>query len=111
MSFQQHKEQMATLADNARDNILALCDPGPQRVRDEEKRLDPLVSVVMNASLGRQLFLAHSGTDLSGQPLSRPEGLRTATREIRSSSGCEPAAATDELRDPDGDVLDYDPSK
>eukprot|EP00959_Pyramimonas_sp_CCMP1952_P344176 7208591-Pyramimonas_sp.AAC.1 len=102
-SFRQLKERMATLVDNGKEDIMDLCDPGPQRIRDEEKRLDPLISVGMNASLGRQLFPAHPDTDLSGQPLSRPEGLRTATREIRSSSGSEPAAATDVLRDPDGD--------
>eukprot|EP00959_Pyramimonas_sp_CCMP1952_P019038 402307-Pyramimonas_sp.AAC.1 len=111
MSFQLLKERMATLADNAKENILALCDPGPQRIRDEEKRLDPLISVVMNASLGMLLVPAHPGTDLSGQPLPRPEGLRTATREIRSSSGSEPAAATDVFRGPGGDVLDWGPSE
>eukprot|EP00959_Pyramimonas_sp_CCMP1952_P433930 9086909-Pyramimonas_sp.AAC.2 len=80
-------------------------------MRDEEKSLELLVGVVMNASFGRQRFPAHPGTDFSGQPLPRPEGSRTATREIRSSSGSEPAAATDEPRDPDGDLTDYDPSK
>eukprot|EP00959_Pyramimonas_sp_CCMP1952_P311512 6519397-Pyramimonas_sp.AAC.1 len=41
VSFQQVKERTATLE----ENVLAACDPGPQRIRDEEKRLDPLIRV------------------------------------------------------------------
>eukprot|EP00959_Pyramimonas_sp_CCMP1952_P294231 6154381-Pyramimonas_sp.AAC.1 len=81
MSFQQLMERMATLADDVKENISALRGPGSQRIRDEEKSLGPLVSVVMNASLGRYLFPAHPGTDLGGQPLPRPGGLRIATRD------------------------------
>eukprot|EP00959_Pyramimonas_sp_CCMP1952_P200799 4199989-Pyramimonas_sp.AAC.1 len=61
----------------------------------------------MNASLGRQLLHAHPGTDFSGQPLPRPEGPRTATREIRISSESEPAASGTRA----AIFLDYDPSK
>eukprot|EP00959_Pyramimonas_sp_CCMP1952_P437832 9166293-Pyramimonas_sp.AAC.1 len=63
---------MPTLADDAKENILSLCDPGSQRARDEEKRLGPNGSVVMNASLGRHLSPAHPGANSSGKPLSRP---------------------------------------
>eukprot|EP00959_Pyramimonas_sp_CCMP1952_P061051 1275694-Pyramimonas_sp.AAC.1 len=42
MSFQQLMERMAMLADSAKEDISALCDPGSQRIRDEEKSLDPL---------------------------------------------------------------------
>eukprot|EP00959_Pyramimonas_sp_CCMP1952_P271168 5669218-Pyramimonas_sp.AAC.1 len=65
----------------------------------------------MNASPGRNSFSAHPGADSSDEPLSRPEGIRTLTRKIRSSSDSEPAAATDEHRDPCGDDLGYDPEK
>eukprot|EP00959_Pyramimonas_sp_CCMP1952_P364502 7633105-Pyramimonas_sp.AAC.1 len=64
---------MATLADIAKETALFLCDPGFQRARDEEKRLGPLISVVLNASLGGHLSPAHPGADSSGKPLSRPE--------------------------------------
>eukprot|EP00959_Pyramimonas_sp_CCMP1952_P213618 4469593-Pyramimonas_sp.AAC.1 len=76
-------------------------------MRDEEKGARPL------DQRGHERFSrdATFSCSLSGQLQPPPQGLRTATRERRSSSGSEPAAAADVLMDPGGDVLECGPSK